>query len=64
MTKVKKVTIDQVQEAVEVYARRPTSMRLGQFLMSRLKSGESCSEVYYEENNITAMNEFIERFVD
>ena len=61
---MKKVTMDEVQAAVEIYAKKPTSMRLGQFLMNHLLPHEVSSVVYHEENNIIAMDEFVKRFVE
>jgi hypothetical protein len=61
---VTKVTMDEVNEVVNKFARRQNSMRLGQFLMNELMPGESCSEVYYEDSAIIAMDEFVKRFVE
>ena len=61
---MKKVTMVQAQAAIKKYGGGPPVQRLGQFLMNELVPEETCSEVYHEECNITAVSKFVDRFVE
>jgi hypothetical protein len=61
---MKKVTADQINAVVHKHGSGPPVMRLGQMLMDELMPGVACPEVYYEENNITAVCEFSDRFME
>jgi len=61
---MKKVTAEQVNEVIKKHGSGPPTMRLGQHLMNELMPDVSCSEVYHETDNITALHEFVERFVE
>jgi hypothetical protein len=61
---MKKVTMDELQVAIAEYSKKPSSLRLGQYLMNELMPGEVSSVVYHETDNIKAVDEFVKRFVE
>jgi hypothetical protein len=60
---MKQVTQAELDEAMLSWAKGPKHQRLGQFLMNELVPGETCSDVFHQDNEGKAYTLFMQEFV-